>query len=225
MKTQVLGVKQLKALNLLASRMQDNAVRSLFIWAPKKRQRQADSSLRAQAAFLLLGLRGRGVEPSHCHPRHQQLRRPVPPGLGTSAEPRQGTTREPATPQGVQVTDRAGTPESKCARGELGPEKERTAAHRTETLLGTLSALGNSGRFSLITGTRSRGPGRAVVSADGGLVFFNKGRMETKVQYLGTNSLRGNAPWREGRQTRAERAERPSGLPTDRLGPGGSSTS
>lgn len=137
MKTQVLGVKQLKALNLLASRMQDNAVRSLFIWAPKKRQRQADSSLRAQAAFLLLGLRGRGIEPSHCHPgtsssggqflpawAHQQSPAKAPPG--SQPPPKESRSR---TEQGLQSLS-AREESSALRRSEQQPiEQRRSSEH------------------------------------------------------------------------------------------------
>ena len=46
--------------------------------------------------------------------------------------------------------------------------------YQTETLCERLSRSENSCRRSVITDTKSGGPGRAVVSADGGVVFSTK---------------------------------------------------
>lgn len=58
---------------------------------------------------------------------------------------------------------------------------EKQALHNVRKTASNTFLTWKTCKFSLITDTKSRGAGRAMVSADSGLVFLNKGRKEAKV--------------------------------------------
>lgn len=82
--------------------------------------------------------------------------------------------------------------------------KYYSTVYQKQKLFECFSHLENSWKLSVITDTKSRGPRRAMISADGGLVFSTKAGRKLRL-YLGTNSLRCKHILEEGKKDKVQK--------------------
>lgn len=172
--------------------MENNSVKSLFIWAPNSKKTGRFLFELKTGLFHSLEKEEKGVKPSHwgrfkVSPlNHWQLRRQMRfPQPGASCclayalrDPRHRCGGSPgrapeasrAAHQGSQGSHSSKRFKSKNMWKKKITTSEKQELHSLPNRRATCNTfhLKTSCKFSLITGTKSRSRGRAVVSADGG---------------------------------------------------------